>query len=126
MTVASNPTPNPAQPIYFDSHGKTLFGWLHDSDRESRSPFALLICKPFGYEATCTHRSIRTLADMACAIGMPTLRFDYVGTGDSAEIDPLADQVSAWSADIDAAITNICRCGTYQRIRAAIHAIADA
>jgi isoquinoline 1-oxidoreductase alpha subunit len=24
-------------------------------------------------------------------------------------------------ADIDAAITNICRCGTYQRVRAAIH-----
>ena len=29
-------------------------------------------------------------------------------------------------ADIDATITNICRCGTYQRIRAAIHAIANA
>ena len=29
-------------------------------------------------------------------------------------------------ADIDAAITNICRCGTYQRVRAAIHAAADA
>jgi isoquinoline 1-oxidoreductase subunit alpha len=29
-------------------------------------------------------------------------------------------------ADIDAAITNICRCGTYQRIRAAIHAAANA
>jgi isoquinoline 1-oxidoreductase alpha subunit len=28
-------------------------------------------------------------------------------------------------ADIDAAITNICRCGTYQRVRAAIHAVAD-
>jgi isoquinoline 1-oxidoreductase alpha subunit len=27
-------------------------------------------------------------------------------------------------ADIDAAITNICRCGTYQQIRAAIHAAA--
>ncbi len=26
--------------------------------------------------------------------------------------------------DIDTAITNICRCGTYQRIRAAIHAAA--
>jgi isoquinoline 1-oxidoreductase alpha subunit len=26
-------------------------------------------------------------------------------------------------AEIDAAITNICRCGTYQRIRAAIHAL---
>jgi isoquinoline 1-oxidoreductase subunit alpha len=29
-------------------------------------------------------------------------------------------------ADIDAAITNICRCGTYQRIRTAIHAVANA
>jgi isoquinoline 1-oxidoreductase alpha subunit len=29
-------------------------------------------------------------------------------------------------ADIDATITNICRCGTYQRIRAAIHAAARA
>jgi isoquinoline 1-oxidoreductase alpha subunit len=27
-------------------------------------------------------------------------------------------------ADIDAGITNICRCGTYQRVRAAIHAAA--
>ena len=29
-------------------------------------------------------------------------------------------------ADIDASITNICRCGTYQRVRAAIHAAARA
>jgi isoquinoline 1-oxidoreductase subunit alpha len=29
-------------------------------------------------------------------------------------------------ADIDAAITNICRCGTYARIRTAIHAAAQA
>jgi isoquinoline 1-oxidoreductase alpha subunit len=27
--------------------------------------------------------------------------------------------------DIDAAITNICRCGTYQRIREAIHTAAS-
>jgi isoquinoline 1-oxidoreductase alpha subunit len=29
-------------------------------------------------------------------------------------------------AEIDAAITNICRCGTYQRVRAAIHSAANA
>ena len=29
-------------------------------------------------------------------------------------------------ADIDAAMTNICRCGTYQEVRAAIHAAAKA
>jgi isoquinoline 1-oxidoreductase alpha subunit len=28
-------------------------------------------------------------------------------------------------ADIDTAMTNICRCGTYQRIRAAIHRAAE-
>ena len=28
-------------------------------------------------------------------------------------------------ADIDAAMTNICRCGTYQRIRAGVHKAAD-
>ena len=30
------------------------------------------------------------------------------------------------NADIDAAMTNLCRCGTYTRIRAAIHAAAAA
>jgi isoquinoline 1-oxidoreductase alpha subunit len=29
-------------------------------------------------------------------------------------------------ADIDEAITNICRCGTFQQVRAAIHTIASA
>jgi len=36
----------------------------------------------------------------------------------------LNDKPNPTDADIDAAITNICRCGTYQRIRAAIHAAA--
>jgi isoquinoline 1-oxidoreductase alpha subunit len=38
----------------------------------------------------------------------------------------LADKPKPTDADIDAAITNICRCGTYQRMRAAIHAAANA
>jgi len=38
----------------------------------------------------------------------------------------LARKPKPTDADIDAAITNICRCGTYQRIRAAIHAAANA
>jgi isoquinoline 1-oxidoreductase alpha subunit len=38
----------------------------------------------------------------------------------------LAQSPKPTDAEIDAAITNICRCGTYQRIRAAIHAAARA
>ena len=37
----------------------------------------------------------------------------------------LAKTPQPTDADIDAAMTNICRCGTYQRIRAAIHRAAQ-
>jgi isoquinoline 1-oxidoreductase subunit alpha len=38
----------------------------------------------------------------------------------------LKDNPKPTDEDIDGAITNICRCGTYQQVRAAIHAAADA
>ena len=37
----------------------------------------------------------------------------------------LAQKPKPTDAEIDAAITNICRCGTYQRVRTAIHALAN-
>jgi isoquinoline 1-oxidoreductase alpha subunit len=37
----------------------------------------------------------------------------------------LKDFPSPTDADIDANITNICRCGTYERLRRAIHRAAD-
>ena len=38
----------------------------------------------------------------------------------------LKDKPKPSDADIDANITNICRCGTFQQVRAAIHAAANA
>ena len=38
----------------------------------------------------------------------------------------LANKPRPTDADIDAAVTNICRCGTFQQVRAAIHAAAKA
>ena len=38
----------------------------------------------------------------------------------------LASKPNPTDADIDAAMTNICRCGTYQQVREAIHAAAKA
>jgi isoquinoline 1-oxidoreductase alpha subunit len=37
----------------------------------------------------------------------------------------LAGNPNPSDQDIDAAMTNICRCGTYQRIRAAVHKAAE-
>jgi isoquinoline 1-oxidoreductase alpha subunit len=36
----------------------------------------------------------------------------------------LSKKAKPTDADIDEAMTNICRCGTYQRVRAAIHLAA--
>jgi isoquinoline 1-oxidoreductase alpha subunit len=43
-----------------------------------------------------------------------------------AVADLLKTKPKPSDADIDAAITNICRCGTFQQVRAAIHAAANA
>ena len=41
-----------------------------------------------------------------------------------ATVALLRDKPSPTDADIDSAITNICRCGTYNRVRRAIHTAA--
>jgi len=43
-----------------------------------------------------------------------------------AVADLLKTKPKPTDADIDDAITNICRCGTFQQVRAAIHAAANA
>jgi isoquinoline 1-oxidoreductase alpha subunit len=43
-----------------------------------------------------------------------------------AVADLLKSKPKPTDADIDNAITNICRCGTFQQVRAAIHAAAEA
>ena len=49
----------------------------------------------------------------------------YCQTGQiMAAVALLKEKPKPTDADIDAAMTNICRCGTYQRVRAAIHTAA--
>jgi pimeloyl-ACP methyl ester carboxylesterase len=99
----------PMEAIYFDSSGRTLYAWLHRAEARPVRDFGLVICKPFGYEAICSHRSVRALAETAAAWGIPTIRFDYCGTGDSAEIDPDEDQIDIWTDDVVAAADELRR-----------------
>jgi isoquinoline 1-oxidoreductase alpha subunit len=43
-----------------------------------------------------------------------------------AAVALLSQNQAPTDADIDAAMSNICRCGTYGRVRAAIHSLASA
>lgn len=105
-----------AEALYFGSGDCKLFGWLHVPHVEAVAGIGLVICKPFGYEALCSHRSTRAFAEAAAALGVPTLRFDYLGTGDSADIDPHANQLEIWSRDVVAAIDELKRRTGVERV----------
>jgi alpha/beta superfamily hydrolase len=66
-------------PLYISG----CFGWLHEPPPERRVCRGVVLCAPLGNEACNTHRAFVVLADMLAREGMPTLRFDYPGIGDS-------------------------------------------
>jgi pimeloyl-ACP methyl ester carboxylesterase len=113
--TAATECPVAQQTLYFPSGEQQLFGWLH-LPADATSGWGVVVCKPFGYEALCAHRSVRAFADTAAALGMPTLRFDYAGTGDSADIDPNAGQMELWTRDIASAVAELRRLTGVSRV----------
>jgi alpha/beta superfamily hydrolase len=93
-----------AEPVYFGPDDRPLFGWIHRPPHgAARASLGLVLCNPFGYEAICAHRALRHLAAAAADAGIPALRFDYDGTGDSAGTDLDPDRLSAWIASVHGA-----------------------
>jgi pimeloyl-ACP methyl ester carboxylesterase len=101
--------------FYFTADERPLLGWLHNAAGNARN-VGLLICKPFGYEALCAHRSLRSFAEMAAELGIPSLHVDYQGTGDSTDIDPSADQISTWTRDVVAAVKELRKRTSVQQV----------
>jgi alpha-beta hydrolase superfamily lysophospholipase len=109
-----------AEALYFASGSHRLFGWLHRAPDRARTQTAtgigLVVCKPFGYESICAHRGMRAFSEAAANLGVPTLRFDYTGTGDSSDVDPRTDQLQVWVEDVLAAIAEIRRRTDVERV----------
>ena len=95
-------------PFFFGPSSRRSFGWLHQANEgpeaERVGNVGVVVCNPFGFEAMATHRSLRHFAEAFARAGLPTLRFDYDGTGDSAGTDRDPDRVRAWLDSIHAAI----------------------
>lgn len=66
----------------------------------------MLLCNPFGEEASRAHRIYRVLATQLERAGYAALRFDYSGTGDSSG-DSESATLDAWVEDVGAAVDRL-------------------
>ncbi|CAM2138356.1 Alpha/beta hydrolase [Pararobbsia alpina] len=82
-------------PIVFDG----CLGWLHDAPGTR----GVVLCPALGHEAMWTHKSMRRLANQLARSGMPALRFDYHGTGDSSGSEDDPARLEMWIGNIVAA-----------------------
>jgi pimeloyl-ACP methyl ester carboxylesterase len=91
---------------HLEAGGRQLLTSLHLAQRLRPRGVAVLLCNPFGEEASRAHRSFRVLATRLRDAGYSTLRFDYSGTGDSAG-DAASARLETWIDDLAAAAAHL-------------------
>ena len=87
------------QPVRIGRDADALAGIYQPASDSTGTGTAVLICNPFGQEAIRAQRSLRVLAERLGRQGIPSLRFDYFGTGDSPGEDG-AGHLTRWRQDI--------------------------
>jgi hypothetical protein len=68
---------------WFSSGSYSLLGHI-DQSQEKRARLGVVIVPPFGWEDVCSYRPLRFMARTFAGRGIPTLRYDLPGTGDSS------------------------------------------
>src|SRR3954469_8878782 len=113
-TAQLQPTPTPPPPaspeptaLYLHSRGEALFAWLHAG--RPGCGHAVVLCPPVGHEQVHAHRAWRHVAEAVARAGLPVLRFDYSGTGDSAGTDEDPDRVATWRQNVRDAVAWVRR-----------------
>lgn len=79
------------------------FGRLRSGSRRR----GVVLCPAFGLEGLTARRAWGDLGDRLAAAGLPTLDFDWPGTGDSLGDDRAPDRLAHWRAGAAAAIDRL-------------------
>jgi len=101
--------------FFFRAESGPLLGCHHTSAPDRDRGCAVVLIHSFGQEYIEQHRALRQLAVLLSQSGFSVLRFDLSGTGDSS--GACEDQaVDLWLRDIDAAIDEMRRRGSTERL----------
>ncbi|MEY4562904.1 MAG: hypothetical protein RLZZ618_2181 [Pseudomonadota bacterium] len=101
---------------FIGSGEQSLFARFHACDDAVLRDCVVVLCNPFGHEQVHSHRSVRHLADALARAGVPALRFDFHGTGDSPGTDHDADRLAQWQRDIHTAVAEAKRLSGCPRV----------
>ena len=92
--------------LWFRSGSYSLLGHI-DVPETTRGTVGMLVVPPFGWEDVCCYRPLRFLAKTLAESGIPVMRFDLPGTGDSSGSALDSGLFGAWIQSIDDAATEL-------------------
>ncbi|WP_042119111.1 oligosaccharide flippase family protein [Rhizobium etli] len=93
-----------ALPVVFDG---TIGLFMPESPQAGKRSAAVLFVSPWGFEEMCSRKFFRVAAEHFSEIGVPSLRFDYPGTGDALDFTALPARLETWENSIRAAAAKL-------------------
>ena len=93
------------QPVWLDPQGRCLYAALH-REKHSRAPTGVVLVPPLLHEQPTSRRFLTEVAAGLAAQGLPSLRFDFRGTGDSSGSGDELD-FSSMSIDLGLAVATL-------------------
>jgi len=119
-----------SEPIWFGPEQRSLFGWIH-YPQSLIVRGAVLLCPSLGIEGESSYLAFRELADILSHEDYLVLRFDYEGTGDSANSKDDDSYLYSWLHSIYLATDTLRTTGVHNlsvvgmRMGAMLSAIAQ-
>lgn len=101
--------------VHYFGGSPNLLGAFHSPQRLRARSASVLLCNPFGEEASRAHRIYRVLATQLERAGYATLRFDFSGTGDSSG-DASEATIDQWLKDLGTAAGELRRTSGSPRV----------
>jgi hypothetical protein len=89
--------PSRSLPLYFEGRHGRLYGIHHAPEPAADRSHGILFLPPLGQEYKRCHKPLQKLAQDLAGAGFHVLRFDYAGSGDSADIPDWS--LHTWSQD---------------------------